>query len=511
MMLEFPILSLLVALPMVGAGMVLMTPGKEKKQRDTNARYVAMWTAVMTFGLSWVLLQGFDPAAGMQFVEDTPWIRNLNIHYHLGVDGISVLFVALTALLTPLCLVVSWNSVTKHVRAYLAAFLALEALVIGVFCALDFVLFYFFWEAMLIPMFIIIGIWGGEQRVYATMKFFLYTLLGSVLMLVAMVYMYLHTGTFDIQELAQYGFAPEVQKWLFLALFAAFAVKVPMWPFHTWLPDAHVQAPTAGSVILAGILLKMGAYGFLRFSLPMFPDATLYFTPMVMVLSVIAIVATALVALRQTDMKKLIAYSSVSHMGFVTLGIFAGTEMAVQGAVMQMINHGIVSAALFMLVGVVYDRLHTREIKNLGGLVQPMPVYAGIFMLFTMAAVGLPGSNNFIGEFMILAGSYPVVQWATVLATVGVVLGAAYMLLLYKNAIFGVPSRDEVRVLADLTWREKLMFVPLIALTLWLGVQPNVVLDITAPAVDELVHTRMPPYGFLNPTDEPIDEVNEAQ
>lgn len=510
-MFEFPLLSLLVALPLIGAGMVLMTPGKDKEQRNKNAKHVAMWTALVTLGLSVVMLNGFDPAAGMQFVEKKPWISNLNINYHMGVDGISVLFVVLTALLTPICMLVSWESITKHVRAFMAAFLVLEALVIGVFCALDFVLFYFFWEAMLIPMFLIIGVWGGEQRVYATLKFFLYTLLGSVLMLVAMIYMYLHTGTFNILELAQFGFDPAVQKWLFLALFAAFAVKVPMWPFHTWLPDAHVQAPTAGSVILAGILLKMGAYGFLRFSLPMFPEATTYFTPMIYVLSVIAILVTALIALRQTDIKKLIAYSSVSHMGFVTLGIFAGTEMAVQGAVMQMINHGLVSAALFMLVGVVYDRLHTREIKRMGGLVQPMPIYAAVFMLFTMAAVALPGSNNFIGEFLVLTGSYPVAQLATVLASFGVVLGAAYMLVLYKKAVFGVPISKEVQELDDMNLREKLMFVPLIVFTIWLGIQPNLVLDITGPAVAEMVHNEVQPPAELTPTAEPIDEVNEAQ
>jgi NADH-quinone oxidoreductase subunit M len=485
---DLPILSTLIFVPLLGAVFMFAMRG-DPDIVERNARQVALWTSLFTLALALVAWAAFDHNVGhMQLVESKRWIEAFNINYALGVDGISMPFILLTALLTPICILVSWESITKHVRSFMAAFLALEAFVIGVFCALDFVLFYVFWEAMLIPMFIIIGIWGGENRVYAAIKFFLYTFVGSVLMLVAMLYMYtLSNGSFDILHLATLSYDHDVQKWLWLALFAAFAVKIPMWPVHTWLPDAHVQAPTAGSVILAGILLKMGAYGFLRFSLPMFPEASAYFAPMVFALSVIAIIYTALVALMQTDIKKLIAYSSVSHMGFITLGIFAGTVESIQGSIMQMVNHGIVAAALFMLVGVIYDRMHTRDIAKFGGLVNTMPVYALVFMLFTMASVGLPGTNNFVGEFLILLGSYPVAQVPTVLACAGIVLGACYMLWLYKRMVFGEVKNPEVKTLTDMTLREKLSFAPLIVLTLLLGLAPAYMLDISEKSVQTMV------------------------
>lgn len=492
---DLPLLSSLICVPLIGA-IFMFTMRGEADIVDRNARQVALWTSVFNLALAMVTFMAFDASNGhMQLVEQKVWIESFNINYHLGVDGIAMPFILLTALLTPICILISWQSITKQVRAYMAAFLALEAAVIGVFCALDFVLFYVFWEAMLIPMFIIIGVWGGENRVYAAIKFFLYTFIGSVLMLVAMLYMYQASGgSFDIQHLATLNFDPEAQKWLWLALFAAFAVKVPMWPVHTWLPDAHVQAPTAGSVILAGILLKMGAYGFLRFSLPMFPEASAYFAPLVFGLSVIAIIYTALVALMQTDIKKLIAYSSVSHMGFITLGIFAGTVESIQGSIMQMVNHGIVAAALFMLVGVVYDRMHTRDIARFGGLVHTMPVFALVFMLFTMASVGLPGTNNFVGEFLILLGAYPVAQVPTVLACAGIVLGACYMLWLYKRMVFGEVRNDEVRALTDMTVREKISFAPLVVLTLLLGLVPALMLDMSESAVQTMVDNQKLKY-----------------
>lgn len=487
---EFPILSTLTFLPLIGAILIFFFLNGEREVVNQNARQLAFWISTVTFLLSVVLMLNFDmTTAQMQFVEKLSWIPAFNIHYHMGVDGISVLFVMLTALLTPLCILVSWKAIQRNVKGYMAAFLMLESFVIGVFCALDMVLFYVFWEAMLIPMFIIIGVWGGENRVYASLKFFLYTFLGSVLMLVAMLYMYGQTGgSFDITALPSLlELSPLEQKLIWLAFFAAFAVKVPMWPVHTWLPDAHVQAPTAGSVILAGVLLKMGAYGFLRFSMPMLPEASALFAPMVFWLSATAVVYTALVALMQTDIKKMIAYSSVSHMGFVTLGIFAATQEAVQGAILQMVNHGVVSAALFMLIGVIYERMHTRDIVKFGGLVKVMPVYALVMMFFTMAAVGLPGTNNFVGEFMILAGSYPVAQHATSVAILGVLLGACYMLWLYKRMVFGEIGNREVARLDDMDCREKWMFAPLIVLVIWIGLLPAYFLNISEASVTKLV------------------------
>lgn len=500
---DYPILSFLTFLPILGALLVLLIKDGDEATENRNAKMLALWVSSITFLLSLVMLKNFDSSMGMQFIEDHAWMTNFGIRYTMGVDGISVLFILLTTLLTPICVLVSWESITKNVRAFMACFLMLEGAVVGVFCALDFVLFYVFWEAMLIPMFLIIGVWGGENRVYASLKFFLYTFLGSVLMLIAMMYLYFaNGGSFDILTMQTLNLSETAQYWLFLALFAAFAVKVPMWPFHTWLPDAHVQAPTAGSVILAGVLLKMGAYGFLRFSLPMFPDAVELFRPMMYALSAIAIVYAALVAFAQTDIKKMIAYSSVSHMGFVTLGIFAATPESIQGALMQMLNHGIVSAALFMLIGVIYERMHTRDMARFGGLVNSMPVYAAVFMVFTMASVALPGTNSFIGEFLILSGSYPVAQGATVIATSGVVLGAVYMLWLYRKMVFGEVKSDEVSKLRDMNEREKLMFIPLILLVFYLGLMPNKTLDILRDPAETLSQVM---------TLEPLDNITYGE
>jgi NADH-quinone oxidoreductase subunit M len=405
----------------------------------------------------------------------------------MGVDGISMLFIILTTFLMPFCILASWKSIQVRVKEYMIAFLVLETLMIGVFCALDLVMFYVFFEAGLIPMFLIIGVWGGKRRVYASYKFFLYTLLGSVLMLIALMAMYWDAGTTDIPELMQHGFPAGMQTWLWLAFFASFAVKMPMWPVHTWLPDAHVEAPTAGSVLLAAVLLKMGGYGFLRFSLPMFPMASEMFAPMVFTLSVIAIVYTSLVALVQEDIKKLIAYSSVAHMGYVTMGIFTMTEQGVQGALFQMLSHGIVSGALFLCVGVIYDRMHTREISAYGGLVNRMPFYAVAFLIFTMANVGLPGTSGFVGEFLTLMGAFQVNTWVALIATSGVILSAAYALFLYRRVVFGALDKESLKSIMDLSVRERVILVPLILLTIFFGFYPAPILDVTAASVDALV------------------------
>lgn len=496
------LLSILTFLPLAGAGLILFCKPSCTDGHSENIKQSALWISLAVFALSLFVLAKFDTTtASMQFVELKPWINAFNINYHMGVDGISILFVVLTALLTPICILVSWRSINTKVNQYMASFLALEGFVIGVFCALDFALFYVFWEAMLIPMFLIIGVWGGEKRVYAALKFFLYTFVGSVLMLIAMIVLYFLNGySFDVLAMANLSIDPTIQMWLFLALFSAFAVKVPMWPFHTWLPDAHVQAPTAGSVILAGILLKMGAYGFLRFSLPIMPEASAMFAPYIYGLSVIAIIYAALVAFAQKDVKKMIAYSSVSHMGFVTLGIFAATQESVQGAILQMVNHGIVAAALFMVIGVIYERMHTRELSRFGGIVNRMPVYAAFFMLFTMAAVGLPGTNSFIGEFLILLGSYSVAQTYTVIAAFGVVLGALYMLWLYRKMILGEAASPEIRNLHDLSPREKIMFIPLAILVLWIGLAPNYMLNITEKSVEHLIQQQQAPRIMITNT-----------
>ena len=446
------ILSSLLILPMIGAAFILLLPG-DSEATKRNARWIALFATLITFILSLVAWGRFDPSQpGFQLIEERDWFSHA-ILYKLGVDGVSMPFVLLTTLLMPISIAASWG-IENRVKAYMIAFLALETLMIGVFVALDLVLFYLFFEGGLIPMFLIIGIWGHGNRVYAAFKFFLYTFTGSVLMLLAIMYMYWTAGTTDITVLLKTAFDPKVQTWLWLAFFASFAVKMPMWPVHTWLPDAHVEAPTAGSVILAAILLKMGGYGFIRFSLPMFPDASHYFAPLVFALSVIAIIYTSLVALAQENMKKLIAYSSVAHMGFVTMGIFAFNAQGVQGAVYQMISHGLVSGALFLCVGVVYDRTHTLSIDAYGGLVQRMPLYAAAFMLFTLANVGLPGTSGFVGEFLTLIGTFQANTWVAFFATFGVILSACYALYLYRRIIFGVIEKANLRTLLDLSPRE---------------------------------------------------------
>lgn len=485
-MFGFGILTGLLVLPLVGAGFILLLRGDDQPTLQ-NVRWAALITTVVTFLLSIYAWGLFDPGnAGFQLVEQKKWIGG-GISYKLGVDGMSMPFILLTTFLMPICILASWQSIGHRVQEYMVAFLVLETLMIGVFCALDLILFYLFFEAGLIPMFLIIGIWGGKRRVYASFKFFLYTLLGSLLMLLAIMAMYSVAGTADIEQLLKTRFAASMQTWLWLAFFASFAVKMPMWPVHTWLPDAHVEAPTAGSVILAGILLKMGGYGFLRFSLPMFPDASQYFAPFVWTLSIIAIVYTSLVALVQEDMKKLIAYSSVAHMGFVTMGLFAMNPQGVQGAIFQMISHGLVSGALFLCVGVVYDRLHTREISAFGGLVRNMPVYAVVFMIFTMANVGLPGTSGFVGEFLTLLGVFAANTWVALFATTGVILSAAYALFLYRRVIFGVLEKPSLAAMKDMTAREMICLFPLVALTIYYGVRPGPVLDACAASVDLLI------------------------
>jgi NADH-quinone oxidoreductase subunit M len=469
----FPLLSLLIWLPLVGCAFIMCIRGDEEVVAS-NARYAALWTSLLVFALSIILWVKFDRAdSGFQFVENAQWLPQLGISYHLGVDGISVLFVLLATLLTPICILASWESIKVRVREYMIAFLVLETMMVGMFAALDFVVFYMFFEGVLIPMYLIIGIWGGPRRVYAAMKFFLYTLAGSVLMLLALLAMWYQAGTTDITVLLHTAFPASVQTWLFLAFFASFAVKVPMWPVHTWLPDAHVEAPTAGSVILAGVLLKMGAYGFLRFSVPMLPLAAAHLAPLIYTLSIVAVIYTSLVALAQTDMKKLIAYSSVAHMGVVTIGIFTFNVQGISGALFQMLSHGIVSGALFLCVGVVYDRVHTREIARYGGLADRMPAYAVTFMLFTMASIGLPGTAGFVGEFLVLVGAFKVSFWLSLLGSLGMILGAAYALYLYRRVIFGRLTKDDLKAILDLSPREIALFVPLVVLTLWMGIYPS--------------------------------------
>jgi len=478
-----PILSIVTFLPLVGAIFIATLP----RDAANNARWVALWTTLVTFGVSLLIWTNFDAStAAFQFVEDYDWLGP--IRYKMGVDGISMLFVILTTFLMPLCVLASWEPIQERVKEYMIAFLLLETLMIGVFCALDLVLFYLFFEGGLIPMFLIIGVWGGPRRVYASFKFFLYTLLGSVLMLIAIMAIYSYAGTTDIPTLITTTRLPaDMQFWLWLAFFASFAVKMPMWPVHTWLPDAHVEAPTAGSVVLAAILLKMGGYGFLRFSVPMFPLASEQLAPLVFALSVIAIVYTSLVALAQEDLKKLIAYSSVAHMGYVTMGIFTVTAQGVDGAIFQMLSHGIVSAALFLCVGVIYDRMHTREIAAYGGLADRMPLYAAAFMVFTMANVGLPGTSGFVGEFLTLLGAFKVNTWVAFLATTGVILSATYALYLYRQIIFGPLEKPALKLLPDLSAREIAVLGPLVVLTILFGFYPAPILDVTAVSVQNLV------------------------
>ena len=487
-MTNFPLLSFVTFLPLAGAIMILLFVRGAPEDVARNSRWGAFWVSLVTFFASLVLWFQFKTGtAEFQFVELHSWIPAFDISYKLGVDGISVFFVLLSTLLTPICILASWTAIQERVKEYMIAFLVLETMMVGMFAALDFVVFYIFFEAVLIPMFLIIGVWGGPRRVYAAFKFFLYTLLGSVLMLLAIIAMFIISGTTDIPELMRFKFDPALQTWLWLAFFASFAVKVPMWPVHTWLPDAHVEAPTAGSVILAGVLLKMGAYGFLRFSLPMLPIASEFFTPFVFTLSIIAVIYTSLVALAQEDMKKLIAYSSVAHMGFVTVGIFAANQQAVEGAIIQMLSHGFVSAALFLCVGVVYDRIHSREISRYGGLVHRMPLYAAVFMLFMLASVGLPGTSGFVGEFLIMLGAFEANTWVAFLIASGMVLGAAYMLYLYRRVIFGELTKDDLKSILDLNPREILIFAPLIVLVLWMGVYPAPFLDMISASVANLV------------------------
>ena len=505
------LLSFVTFAPAVAALILLVVARGEDAAADLVAKRFALAATGFTFLISLFILAQFDPEnTGFQMVEEAEWIMGLK--YKMGVDGISVLFVMLTTFMMPLVIAASWGVKTR-VKEYMIAFLFLETLMLGVFMALDLVLFYLFFEAGLIPMFLIIGIWGGAERIYASFKFFLYTFLGSVLMLVAMVAMFAEAGTTDIPSLMIHQFDFDsfsilgiqivggMQTLLFLAFFASFAVKMPMWPVHTWLPDAHVQAPTAGSVVLAAILLKMGGYGFLRFSLPMFPVGSEVMTGFVFWLSAIAIVYTSLVALVQEDMKKLIAYSSVAHMGYVTMGIFAANQQGVDGAIFQMLSHGFISGALFLCVGVVYDRMHTRQIDAYGGLVNNMPAYALIFMLFTMANVGLPGTSGFIGEFLTLVGIFQVNTWVALVATSGVILSAAYALWLYRRVMMGDLIKESLRAITDLTSQEKLIFAPLIIMTILLGIYPALVLDLTGPSVQALVenfHAATAEAGLSN-------------
>jgi len=493
------LLSIITFLPLVAAAILALFLRGDDAAAQRNAKWLALIATSVTFLISLFLLTGFNPKdTGFQFVEDRTWIMGLR--YKLGVDGISILFVLLTTFLMPLTIWSAWQ-VDRRVKEYMIAFLVLEGLMIGVFVALDLVLFYLFFEAGLIPMFLIIGIWGGKERIYAAFKFFLYTFLGSVLMLVAMIAMYRDAGTTDIPTLLGHTFdsAPitflgyrivgGLQTLLWLAFFASFAVKMPMWPVHTWLPDAHVQAPTAGSVILAAVLLKMGGYGFLRFSLPMFPVASDLLAPLVFWMSAIAIVYTSLVALAQSDMKKLIAYSSVAHMGYVTMGIFTANQQGIDGAIFQMLSHGFISGALFLCVGVIYDRMHTREIDAYGGLVNRMPAYALIFMFFTMANVGLPGTSGFVGEFLTLMGIFQVNTWVAFVAATGVILSAAYALWLYRRVVFGSLIKESLKAISDMTGREKAIFAPLVAMTLLLGIYPSLVTDMVGPSVTKLIET----------------------
>jgi len=484
---NFPWLSAVIFTPLLGVFFILLIRG-DQETIARNSRGVALWTSVVTFFVSLGLWFNFDNnTSKFQFEEKFVWLENLDLAYHLGIDGISLFFVLLSTLLTILCILASWTTITDRVKEYMIAFLLLETLMVGMFSSLDLVLFYIFFEGVLIPMFIIIGVWGGPRRNYAAFKLFLYTLLGSVLMLVAILTMLSTAGSSDITVLLKYDFPVSLQPWLWLAFFASFAVKVPMWPVHTWLPDAHVEAPTAGSVILAGVLLKFGGYGFLRFSLPMFPIASFDFTPLIFSLSVIAIIYTSCVALVQEDMKKLIAYSSVAHMGFVTMGIFAANSQGVEGAVIQMLSHGIVSAALFLIVGVIYDRIHTREISAYGGLVNRMPRYAIIFMVFMMASIGLPGTSGFVGEFLILIGVFKVNSWVAMFAATGLILGAGYMLYLYRRVVFGNLDKDNLKKILDINSREFLIFIPLLLIVFVMGIYPSLFLDAIHASVDNLV------------------------
>ena len=483
---NFPILSSLILLPTIGALFLFFT--KDKEGNNLTAKYVSLFTSAVNFLISIYLWVSFDQSrSNFQFIEDRTWIEGF-INYKVGVDGISILFIILTAFITPLCIISVNNSVKTRLRDFLIAILIMESFMIGVFCALDLVVFYLFFEAGLIPMFLIIGIWGGPKRVYSAFKFFLYTLLGSVLMLVAIISIYWISGTTDVIKLYELGIDSKYQNLLWLAFFSSFAVKTPMWPVHTWLPDAHVEAPTAGSVLLAAILLKMAGYGFIRFSLGLFPIASEIFTPLIYTLSVIAIILTSLIALMQEDMKKLIAYSSVAHMGFVTLGIFTIQQQGIEGSIIQMISHGLVSAALFLCVGVVYDRMHSRMISNYGGIVTIIPKYSILFMLFTLAALGLPGTSGFIGEFLILMGVFKDNFLVAVLASLGVILGAAYMLWLYKRVVFGKLVNEDLKSMIDLNKSEYFILACLAVPTLFFGFYPDPLINTIEVSVKDLIN-----------------------
>ena len=488
---NLPLLSIVTFLPLVGAAFIFFIRG-EPEVVAQNSRAVALWTSLATFVLSLFVWTGFDSTqAGFQFVEKAAWLPGLGVEYYLGVDGISLWFVLLSTLLTLVVVIGSWHSVHTRVKEYMIAFMFMDTLMVGVFCSLDVLLFYVFFEGILIPMYLIIGIWGGPRRIYAAFKFFLYTLLGSVLFLVAILVIYLKTGTSEIPlataRLAQNPLGLGLQELLWLGMFVSFAVKVPMWPFHTWLPDAHVEAPTAGSVLLAGVLLKLGGYGFLRFSLPMLPDASVHLAPLIFALSVVAIIYTSLVALMQHDMKKLIAYSSVAHMGIVTIGIFTPNALGISGSIVQMLSHGVVSGALFMVVGVVYDRVHSREISRYGGLAENMPVYATTFMLFMLASVGLPGTSGFIGEMLVIIGAFQHSSWLAFFAAIGMILSACYMLWLYSRVIFGSLTKDDLKILPDMRLNEVVAFAPLVVIAILMGVYPSVFLDPIAPSVNNLL------------------------
>jgi len=483
---SWPILSTLLLIPIFGSITILFINSNDDIGKR-NIKTVALYTSIVNFIVSLLLWINFDKlTSSFQYVEQYYWLSE-NITFHVGVDGISIFLIILTTFLMPFCILTSWDSIKEKVKEYMIAFLILETLMIGVFCALDLVVFYLFFEACLIPMFLIIGVWGGPRRVYATFKFFLYTLSGSVLMLIAIIYIYIITGTTNIVELNGYLFDYSIQTWLWLAFFISFAVKMPMFPVHTWLPDAHVEAPTAGSVILAGVLLKMGGYGLLRFSIPLFPIGSFVFMDFVFVLSIIAIIYTSFIAIAQEDIKKLIAYSSVAHMGFVTMGIFTFTHQGIQGGIFQMLSHGLISSALFLSVGVVYDRLHTREISVYGGVVKKMPVFAALFLIFTMANVGLPGTSGFVGEFLSLIGVFKVNIYVAIFATTGVILSAAYALWLYKRVVFGEITNKAIEELKDINTREYMILFPLAILIILFGVYPNMIIELTSASTTNLI------------------------
>ena len=493
-MIDWPIISVTIFLPLIGSLIIFLI--KEDETTSNNIKWAALWTSIGTFILSCLIWFQFDHSTSQyQLVEKYKWFNDFNFYYHVGVDGISLFMILLSTFLTPFCILASWENIKKRIKEYMIAFLFLETVMIGMFCSIDILLFYVFFEAVLIPMFLIIGIWGGERRIYASFKFFLYTLLGSVLMLIAIIFIYQKTNSMNINFLqGNYFFSKKVQIYLWLAFFASFAVKIPMWPFHTWLPDAHVEAPTAGSVILAGVLLKMGGYGFIRFSLGILPEASAFFMPLIIILSSIAIIYTSLVALAQEDIKKLIAYSSVAHMGIVTIGIFIVNQQGLEGAMIQMISHGIVSAALFLCVGVIYDRMHTRNINFYGGLVNKMPKYSIVFMLFVLASIGLPGTSGFIGEFLVILGAFQKNSFIALFAALGIILGAIYMLYLYKKIIFGTLENEKLKEILDLNLREKLILYPLVLAVIIIGIFPNIFLDPMRMSIEQIIIN----YEFAN-------------